>query len=643
MSKTLFTILFLCSLPISVFATDTFTVEDYGQLPQVRSLSISPDGKHYGYIYQQEDDVLFVIRDTENLNVIGGANAGETKARSIYFATNQHVILKTSKTTSLVGYRGKWEHSGSIIYNIKTKKMKTLGRGTKGLYPAQEGLGRIVGINKDTVYMPAFMKNPSTGIPPNHLLRVKLKHGRGKVHAKGSDSTIDWFVGENGNVLAREDYREKSKEHSIYSKITGQWKKIYSLKTDIPEIGVNAISDDEKHLYFTDGDATSEAIYAMSLVDGNISGPLFGKEDNDIDRMLTDELNRKFFGIQYSGLISTYEFSDEQEGMDLYDIANHFPSSNIYPVSASQDRNKLVYLVTGNEGASDYVLYNKNERSLQTLASGYPQVSDDLIAPIKAIKYKARDGLVITSILTWPHQGTIKENLPLIVLPHGGPQQYDKVEFDWWAQYFARKGYLVMQPNFRGSSGFGYAFTKAGHGKWGQEMQHDISDGVKTLISAGYINPKKVCIMGASYGGYAALAGGAFTPELYRCVVSVAGVSDLPLMLATEKKNHGKRHWVVSYWHKLIGDSKTEREKLKDISPKNFADQFQAPVLLIHGKDDTVVPLKQSLRMETALKKADKEVELIVLKGEDHWLSKSETRVQMLRAIDEFLERHNPI
>ena len=148
--------------------------------------------------------------------------------------------------------------------------------------------------------------------------------------------------------------------------------------------------------------------------------------------------------------------------------------------------------------------------------------------------------------------------------------------------------------------------------------------------------------MGASYGGYSALAGGAFSPELYRCVISIAGVSDLPRMLSWEKSRYGRNHWVVSYWEKIIGESKSEREKLKAISPTNFADNFQAPVLLIHGRDDTVVPIRQSKEMYKALKKADKAVELITLKGEDHWLSSSETRLALLKEVDQFLQKHNP-
>lgn len=148
--------------------------------------------------------------------------------------------------------------------------------------------------------------------------------------------------------------------------------------------------------------------------------------------------------------------------------------------------------------------------------------------------------------------------------------------------------------------------------------------------------------MGASYGGYSALAGAAFTPDLYRCVISIAGVSDLPQMLRSAKAKHGRNHWVVSYWENIIGDPKSQREKLTAISPINFANSVEAPVLLIHGKDDTVVPIRQSTAMYKALKKADKPVEFVTLKGEDHWLSRTETRLALLKEVDKFLDQHNP-
>ncbi|MEO1305600.1 MAG: prolyl oligopeptidase family serine peptidase, partial [Pseudomonadota bacterium] len=152
-----------------------------------------------------------------------------------------------------------------------------------------------------------------------------------------------------------------------------------------------------------------------------------------------------------------------------------------------------------------------------------------------------------------------------------------------------------------------------------------------------------VCIAGASYGGYAALAGAVFTPDLYKCVIAIAPVSDLNRMLADEKRDAGRDHWVVSYWEDVMAEGDARRAKLREISPVNYADQVQAPILLMHGDDDTVVPYVQSTRMRDALRRENKSVELVRLKGEDHWLSVAETRLQTLREMDRFLAEHLPI
>ena len=174
-------------------------------------------------------------------------------------------------------------------------------------------------------------------------------------------------------------------------------------------------------------------------------------------------------------------------------------------------------------------------------------------------------------------------------------------------------------------------------------MQDDLADGVQTLTAAGYADPDRVCIMGASYGGYAALAGGAFDAELYRCIIAVAGVSDLPRMLSDERRYSGSDHWVVAYWEKLVGDSKEDKARLLEVSPVEHAEAYRAPVLLLHGDQDTVVPIVQSSRMARALRRANRRVEFVELDGEDHWLSQSETRIAMLREISAFLARNNPV
>ena len=620
---------------------DDFSVEDYGMLPNIKSVSISPDGKHYAFIKEVDDGTIFAIVNVNENKMVGGANSGDLKARSIYFATNEHVIISASKKNRSMRIRGAWEQNTSVVFNLKTKKLLPIHKRVKNLFIAQGGLGRIVGVNskENIVYMPAYIGSSE---PKNNLFKVNLDTLNARVHAKGNNHVVDWFVDKNGEVLAREEFHQRKQLHKIVSYTSGKREIIYELATEIPEIGVVAVSEDGQKLIFESTEGNFDAVYSMSLSDGKIAGPLYEEENTDIDAILSNDRNREITGIKYSGLLPNYQYLDDSLQNNLGAIQSAFPKSAIHPVSMTTDKSKIVIKVSGNGAANIYAMYDAAINNMKLIGSGYPNIKVEQIAEVKAIKYKARDGLGITAILTKPVSNPNAINLPLIVMPHGGPESYSSIEFDWWAQFLARKGYLVLQPNFRGSSGFGSDFTQAGYGKWGQEMQDDVTDGVNTLVKAGYADPERVCIMGASYGGYSALAGGVFTPELYRCVIAVAGVSDLPLMLKNEKYTSGSRNWVVSYWHKVIGNSKTEKEKLKSVSPVNLVDKFQAPLLLLHGKDDTVVSIKQSSRMYKAMKKAGKNVEMITLKGEDHWLSGSETRLSLLEKISDFLDEHNP-
>lgn len=259
------------------------------------------------------------------------------------------------------------------------------------------------------------------------------------------------------------------------------------------------------------------------------------------------------------------------------------------------------------------------------------------VGPMRMITYKATDGLAIQAVLTLP-PGRNPKNLPFVVLPHGGPSARDYPGFDWLAQAFASRGYAVLQPNFRGSTGYGAAFENAGDGEWGRKMQTDISDGLAFLAKEGIVDPKRVCIAGASYGGYAALAGVTLQQGLYRCAVSVAGLSDLQTFYDDRMRISASNRTIFRNFQRQIGSG----QNLKDISPARFADRADAPILLIHGKDDTIVLYKHSDIMADALKRANKPFELVTLPGGDHWLTTSETRLAMLEAMVAFIEKHNP-
>jgi dipeptidyl aminopeptidase/acylaminoacyl peptidase len=229
--------------------------------------------------------------------------------------------------------------------------------------------------------------------------------------------------------------------------------------------------------------------------------------------------------------------------------------------------------------------------------------------------------------------------MPLVVLPHGGPQARDYLVFDWLTQFLVSRGYAVLQPQFRGSTGFGDAFREAGYRQWGGLMQDDVTDGVRAMIDQGVADPHRVCIVGASYGGYAALAGAAFTPDLYSCAVSISGVTDLPALMRESVPIYGGAlSTSLSVWKARIGAPNDSNLAAK--SPINAVKSIKVPVLIIYGTGDGVVPNEQSARMVHALQSAGKSVAVAILQGEDHWLSRTETRVQVLKELDAFLGQH---
>lgn len=613
-------------------------IETYGNLPDIRGVALSPDGRYFAYLTRQDGEDFFVVSEAGG-KVIGGARTGDVKARSVWFPTSNHVVLVASETTGAFGFRGKWEHSGAISYNISTKKMQTLMRGTEELFPAQTGLGRIVGRLKDTnkVFMPAFV-GEATSDPDYSLLKVDLDTGRGSVVSRGAPETSDWIVDESGVVLAREDWDDKDDYYKILTKKDGGLETVFK-ETDIeiPKYGVYGVTADKSALIVSTRPKGSQfhQLFKMSY-EGQLSLPIFSPPDKEAEQIISDG-NRVVVGVRYSGMLPLYEFFDPDLTAAMADVASLNPESSTILTDWTSDFSKLLLHVEGSDKAPSYWIFDRRARTMSRIARSYGAIDDKDVGPVVTIEYKARDGRKIPAIITRPPGSELGQMLPLIVMPHGGPESYDAVGFDWMAQYFASRGYLVLQPNFRGSDGFGDDHRRAGHGEWGGKMQDDVTDGVNRLVKSNWADPNRICIIGGSYGGYAALAGGAYTPDLYKCVAAIAPVSDLSMMLTQAKRDSGSDSAVFEYWTDLIGDRSKDKAKIEAISPVNAAASFKAPVLLIHGADDTVVPYAHSTKMEAALKKAGKSVRLVKLKGEDHWLSVSDTRLQTLIELDKFV------
>ena len=302
------------------------------------------------------------------------------------------------------------------------------------------------------------------------------------------------------------------------------------------------------------------------------------------------------------------------------------------------ERRRLVALTSATDPGAAY-LYDRDTGRTELLYRPRPDLPTEHLAPMRPVRYEARDGLEIPAYLTLP-PGHAEENLPVVILPHGGPWARDTWGYDPQAQFLANRGYAVFQPNFRGSTGFGKAFLKAGNEEWGTgAMQHDITDGVRYLIDAGIADPDRVGIMGGSYGGYATLAGLAFTPDVYAAGVSIVGPSNIITLLESIPPYWGP---VRQIFTERVGDpdDPDERERLKAQSPLFSAESIRAPLLVVQGANDPRVVQHESDQIVAALRDLERTVDYLVAEDEGHGMARSHNRLAMFVEIERFLATH---
>ncbi|WP_371188108.1 alpha/beta hydrolase family protein [Thalassotalea maritima] len=614
----------------------SLTYADYAKLPEKSKMAISPSGTKIAYRLTGDDKDYLIVVDLEKGDMIRAVDVASVNPDFAYFVDENKIILLVSKSSRLLGMFGRYDVSVAFSFNLETGGLHQLLTAGKGIYAPQTALGRVVGVSPDKkyAYMPAWDEREKYS-----LFKVDISKRRSpKIHKKGTPDTIDFFVDANGELLARERFNNNLNRHRLEAWHDGEWKIIFEEKTDIRHVNFAGITADYQHIVMIrqDEEHGRWAYYTLSLTDGTEAGPLFSREDRDIEHVLSD-VNRVVYGVQYSGFKPSYEFFDKKLNARLKGIQKALPNSAITIADYTSDWSNIVLHIDGEGSSGQFVKYSQG--GLSSLGLVRPHITDDNVHNIQETSYTARDGLVIPTLLTLPNN-KLAEKLPTIMLPHGGPEAYDKIQFDWLAQYFASQGYLVIQPQFRGSTGFGTKHLFAGRGEWGRKMQDDLTDAVQEFAKQGLVDADKVCIVGASYGGYAALAGATFTPDVYQCAVSINGVANVEHMMRVEKQQYGRNHWVVSYWDKVISNGTLDDDHLHNISPVNFVDKVKIPVLLIHGEHDLVVPIRQSEEMYDELGDAGKKVTFIELENENHDIEKPHNRAITLEAIDKFVKQY---
>ncbi|WP_296596929.1 S9 family peptidase [Phenylobacterium sp.] len=626
----------------------------YGGLPSVESVEISPDGALLATItYDGEQRSLTIAP------VTGGApqsySVGAAKVRRLDWVGSDYLIISTSQTAAipfLIGNRR--EYSRAFALNLATRKLQPLldkspARSQTGTHFRDNSTAAIwASMNvlaappevRDIAGQPALFLT-SISFAGSYavltIIRADLKTGAQKVVQLGDPDTNAILLGQDGAPVAKTDYDRQTGRWSLrLRRPNGGWSedRVTSAKTEEPVL-IGLGRDGQSVVIAEQGD--SGYLIREIAPDGTAGEPL---DVRDADGPIFDPDTHRLIGVYaLVGDEHRYTFFDPKDQKSWDAVREAFKGDRVQLESWSRDRRRIVVLVDSAVEGPGYALVDLAARKAEWLGARYQKLLPEDLSPVRAIRFKAKDGLDLTGYVTLP-AGKPPRNLPLVVLPHGGPASRDEPGFDWWAQAIASRGYAVLQVNFRGSDGFGWRFTQAGFGQWGRKMQTDLSDGVRYLAGQGTIDPKRVCIVGASYGGYAALAGAALDPGVYRCAASIAGLSDLRRFVDWSRRQNGIG--AQRYWTRFMGAEASSDPALAEISPIDHIDAITAPILLIHGQDDTVVPIEQSRMMAEALTRAGKPVEFLVQKGEDHWLSRGDSRLQMLTATMAFVEKHNP-
>jgi dipeptidyl aminopeptidase/acylaminoacyl peptidase len=615
-------------------------IEAYGQLPTVQEMDLSPDGEHLAMLIGTGAVRQLQIRNTSDLKLVTIAPANKLKIRSLMWAGPDHLIILYSQTTYVWGLTGptrEWYLAAD--YDLKRNRYSQLMEGQDKALNTIFSTPTYRRVNgKDLVYILGQYFPGSEGVFA--LYQQDLNSGSIRQVEAGESDTRYWLVDENGVPNVRVDYNQHAGRWTLHVKVHGRWTRALDQITPLDSPDLRGLGRDGRSVLVDMGGKDDRVVKSVSLDDGKVVDTDLSASDVFIHDPKTEALIGR---ITPGDEQSDYHFYAPYDQALWASVAKGFGAKNLTLMSWSDDRMRLVVKAEGPKYGDSYFLVDQKAHTAKWLADEYEGVAPEDIAPAKFIHYLAADGTSIPAYVTLP-LGRPSNGLPLVVLVHGGPQARDEPGFDWISQAFAARGYAVLRPEFRGSGGFGPEFTAAGYGQWGKKMQTDVSDGVRDLVKSGVVDPARVCIAGWSYGGYAALAGAVFDPSAYRCALDMAGPADLRLMLgeAQEDWNGSSDNEEVRYWSRFMGVKKPNDRNLDDISPARHADKAAVPILIVHGVDDTVVRYEQSQRMAEALKRAGKPYEFVTLKGEDHWGSLSETRLQLLKAWITFLEAHNP-
>jgi dipeptidyl aminopeptidase/acylaminoacyl peptidase len=638
-------VILLSVLSVNVFASSKklIPLENFAALPAITQPELSPDGQRILALSTIDGSETVVVAKYGSVEISPVIKLRKDSDRIEWaeWANNERILIYATYPKLQFGKRiriGRLFAVNSDGSDLKQLQLNKIFRHEQADLFSSISLRNILPDDNNNVLVQTYTgRDESPAVFKFNIYDSSFEKVVSAVHEIGS-----WVSNSKGEVLIglKRDYDSKKQELTtdIYFRPnidTDDWEKIYSYRS-FKDFYINpiALSEDKKTLYvMTDFEVYKDVVREFDLEKREFGKIVYQQDKYDVDSAITRD--GRFVGVGYTDDFYRIEYFDDELKNRQAMIAQTFPKYKTYITSSSKDKNRLIVAALSANSPTKFFLVDLENKQASFWLSHNASLENQSLPSKLPFSFTTKDNFELYGYFT---QGTKGKDSPLIVLPHGGPGSRDTMDFDYWTQMLARQGYAVLQVNFRGSTGYGNNYEISGRKQWGKLMQTDVYETIDWVKSMELADTNNMCMVGASYGGYVALTAGFQKPDAFKCIVSIAGISDLVAMIELDDIYDGLK--VDSKVR--IGDIENSEEKADLVmnSAINHIGAFKSPVLLIHGENDQIVHYNQSKLMHEALKKNKKKSTLLILEDGTHNVDNPKNRTEAFTAIDKFLAKY---
>lgn len=629
--------------PLAFAAVEKIPTEIFAAEGDVYQPKLSPDGSQMVYLQNFDGKSYLTVRSLTVGKSFRKQMPKDTDLNWYRWAGNDQILFSVS---SLKQYRGGRGHLGNEFRQIEMYLIDTSSQSSRfiGLEKGAPDGDNILHLDRDGRFILLETRESIYKYPS--VYRIDLATNEAEQVVKDQRKIWDWFADNEGVVRMGLSYRTNSTLIFYRSSADQTFKRTDKVKDkDIVENGQETLLDafsivaGSNQGYVLSNEKTGRfGLYKFNLLTREIGEKVFDHEKNDVTRFSLTDDGAALQAAYYTDSRDRIQWFDDYFVQQQKRLDRSLPGQEVWISSASRDKSKMIIFSTSPQDPGSYYLYEPKAKKMDRFAGVNDRIDPTFMAETSYETYTARDGTPIPAYVTIPKDQKAAK-LPLVIMPHGGPYGVrDTMDFNMEVQFLANRGYAVLQPNFRGSGSYGENFYKLGEGQMGRSMQDDLDDGMDWLVKRGIVDPQRVCIVGSSYGGYAALWGVTRNPERYRCAASFAGVTDFNKQLRFDRQFFKSRY--SKKWRKTVeGEDDFD---LDDVSPVRMVDQLKRPVLLVHGKKDSRVPYSQFTLYKEKLENRDADAVFVTYEEEGHGLKDVENRKDWLNQLEKFLDEHNP-